>query len=242
MNFLEIKNLHVEVENKEILNGINLELKKGEVVALIGPNGSGKTTLSNVLMGHPKYKITKGQIKFNEKNISKLSPNKRAELGLFLSFQQPSEIEGVEILKFLKQAYNSVKKKQLMTFEFQDLLDKKAELLKIDQDFLEREVNKGFSGGEKKKLEILQLLTLDPKLAILDETDSGLDIDALKIVSKGINKFRNKNKSVLIITHYSRILDYVKPDKIYVMKKGKIITSGKADLIKRIEKKGYDSL
>jgi len=208
----------------------------------MGPNGSGKTTLSNVLMGHPKYKITKGKILLNRKNISKLPVNKRAELGLFLSFQQPQEIEGVNVLKFLKQAYNSIKKKQLMTFEFQDLLDEKAELLKIDQDFLERQINRGFSGGEKKKLEILQLLTLDPKLAILDETDSGLDIDALKIVSKGIKKFMKKDKSVIIITHHQKILDYIKPDKVYILKKGQIIKEGKKSLIKEIEKKGYNSL
>jgi Fe-S cluster assembly ATP-binding protein len=242
MKFLEIKNLHVEVEGKKILNGINLELEKGKVIALMGPNGSGKTTLSNVLMGHPKYKITKGKILLNRKNISKLPVNKRAELGLFLSFQQPQEIEGVNVLKFLKQAYNSIKKKQLMTFEFQDLLDEKAELLKIDQDFLERQINRGFSGGEKKKLEILQLLTLDPKLAILDETDSGLDIDALKIVSKGIKKFMKKDKSVIIITHHQKILDYIKPDKVYILKKGQIIKEGKKSLIKEIEKKGYNSL
>ncbi len=242
MKFLEIKNLHVEVEGKKILNGINLELEKGKVIALMGPNGSGKSTLANVLMGHPKYKITKGKILFLGKDLSKLGPDKRANLGLFLSFQNPQEIDGVKVFNFLKQSYNSTNKKQLMTFQFQDLLDEKAELLKIDQNFLERYVNKGFSGGEKKKLEILQLLTLNPKMAILDETDSGLDIDALKTVSKGIKKFLNKDKSVLIITHHQKILDYIKPDQVAVIKKGQIVKSGKKSLIKKIEKKGYSSL
>lgn len=242
MKFLEIKNLHVEVEGKKILNGINLELEKGKVVALMGPNGSGKSTLANVLMGHPKYKITKGKIFFLGKDLSKLSPDKRANLGLFLSFQNPQEIDGVKVFNFLKQSYNSTNKKQLMTFQFQDLLDEKAELLKIDQNFLERYVNKGFSGGEKKKLEILQLLTLNPKMAILDETDSGLDIDALKTVSKGIKKFLNKEKSVLIITHHQKILNYINPDQVAVIKKGQIVKLGKKSLIKKIEKKGYSSL
>ena len=237
---LEIKNLHVEVEGKKVLNGINLKLEQGEIHALMGPNGSGKTTLAQVLMGDPKYEIKKGKIMFNNKDITNLKPNKRAELGIFLSFQQPIAVSGIRISKFLREAHNSVKRSKLSLMEFQEKLEKMAASLNIDLKFLERYLNEGFSGGEKKKMEILQLAILDPKLAILDETDSGLDIDALKIVAKGVNKFMNKNKTLLIITHYKRILDYIKPDKVFVLQKGKIVKEGGAELVDHLEEKGYN--
>ena len=237
---LEIKNLHVEVEGKKVLNGINLKLEQGEIHALMGPNGSGKTTLAQVLMGDPKYEIKKGKIMFNNKDITNLKPNKRAELGIFLSFQQPIAVSGIRISKFLREAHNSVKRSKLSLMEFQEKLEKMAASLNIDLKFLERCLNEGFSGGEKKKMEILQLAILDPKLDILDETDSGLDIDALKIVAKGVNKFMNKNKTLLIITHYKRILDYIKPDKVFVLQKGKIVKEGGAELVDHLEEKGYN--
>lgn len=237
---LEIKNLHVEIEGKKILNGINLKLEQGKIHALMGPNGSGKTTLSQVLMGDPRYKITRGEILFNNKDITNLKPNKRAKLGIFLSFQQPIAVSGIRISKFLREAYNSVKKSKLSFMEFQEELEKRASSLNIDLKFLERYLNEGFSGGEKKKMEILQLAILDPKLAILDETDSGLDIDALKIVAKGVNEFMNKNKTLLIITHYKRILDYINPDKVFVLQKGKIVKEGGAELVDHLEEKGYN--
>ncbi len=240
MMALEIKNLHVEVDGKEILKGISLKITDGEVHALMGPNGSGKSTLANTLMGHPKHKITKGKILLNEEDITNLSPDKRAKKGLFLSFQHPSEISGVTIQNFLKTSYNNLKDEKLPVFKFKKILQEKAKLLDVDEIFFSRYLNEGFSGGEKKKTEILQLLTLDPKIAILDETDSGLDIDALKIVSNGINQFKNPNKSILIITHYKRILEYIKPDKISIIKDGKIVYEGNSDLIDHLEKKGYD--
>ena len=242
MALLEIKNLHVKIEGKKILNGINLKLQSGKVHALMGPNGSGKTTLAHVLMGDPRYKIKKGKILLNGKNITKLSPDQRARKGLFLSFQQTVEIDGIRIINFLHNAYNSLKSEQVFLLDFRAIIREKAKLLKIDEDYLGRYLNKGFSGGEKKKMEILQLLALDPKIAILDETDSGLDIDALKIVAKGINKFMNKDKTVLIITHYKRILNYIKPDKVHVLIGGKIVQEGKADIVDRLEEKGYDFL
>ena len=242
MALLEIKNLHVKIEGKKILNGINLKLQSGKVHALMGPNGSGKTTLAHVLMGDPRYKIKKGKILLNGKNITKLSPDQRARKGLFLSFQQPVEIDGIRIINFLHNSYNSLKSEQVFLLDFRAIIREKAKLLKIDEDYLGRYLNKGFSGGEKKKMEILQLLALDPKIAILDETDSGLDIDALKIVAKGINKFMNKDKTVLIITHYKRILNYIKPDKVHVLIGGKIVQEGKADIVDRLEEKGYDFL
>ncbi|MCH7649457.1 MAG: Fe-S cluster assembly ATPase SufC, partial [Thaumarchaeota archaeon] len=195
----------------------------GKVHVLMGPNGSGKSTLAHALMGDPRYKIKKGKILLNGKNITKLSPDQRARKGLFLSFQQPVEIDGIRIINFLHNAYNSLKSEQVFLLDFRAIIREKAKLLKIDEDYLGRYLNKGFSGGEKKKMEILQLLALDPKIAILDETDSGLDIDALKIVAKGINKFMNKDKTVLIITHYKRILNYIKPDKVHVLIGGKIV-------------------
>lgn len=241
---LEIKNLHVELKGKEILKGLNLTLKSGEVHALMGPNGSGKTTLAHVLMGDSKYEFTDGEILFDGKNILSLKPTERAKLGLFLSFQNPVEIEGVKLSTFLRQAYNSTHEKKLSLLEFNELLEKTALSLGIGKEFLSRYLNKGFSGGEKKKAEILQLLILQPKIAILDETDSGLDIDSLKLVAKGINSFMKsgKDKSVLIITHYKRILEYLKPDKVSIILNGKIVSEGNADLVDKLEEKGYDWL
>ena len=236
---LQIKNLYVNHEGKEILKGVNLNLEKGKIHALMGPNGSGKTTLAYVLMGHPKYKITSGEILLNGEDLVKIGPNERAKKGLFLSFQQPIEVSGVTISNFLRQAYNSLNKGKLSLLEFRHLLEKKCKELGIDPKFLNRYLNEGFSGGEKKKAEILQLLVLNPKIAVLDETDSGLDIDALKKVAEGVNKFMNKEKTILIITHYKRILDYVKPDKVFIMVNGKIVVEGGSDLVDHLEEKGY---
>jgi Fe-S cluster assembly ATP-binding protein len=239
---LEIKNLHVEFKGKEILRGMNLKLEPGKINALMGPNGSGKSTLAYVLMGHPGYIVTSGQIFLDGKDILKSTPTERAKLGLFLSFQNPVEIEGVKIHNFLRQAYNSVYGKKLSILEFNELLEKKADELKIPKDFLSRYLNKGFSGGEKKKAEILQLLVLNPRVAILDETDSGLDIDSLKLVAEGINSFMKKDKIVLIITHYKRILEYVRPDKVSIILNGKIVLEGNSELVNELEEKGYEWL
>ena len=239
---LEVKNLHVEFKGKEILKGMNLKLERGVVHALMGPNGSGKSTLAHVLMGDPKYKVTNGKIIINGKEITNLGADERSKIGLFLSFQNPIEIEGVKISTFLRQAYNSINRKKLSLLEFNELLEKKAEELKIPRDFLSRYLNKGFSGGEKKKAEILQLLVLNPKIAVLDETDSGLDIDSLKLVSNGINSFMSKDKIVLIITHYKRILEHVKPEMVYIMINGKIVKEGSEDLVNNLEEKGYEWL
>ncbi len=236
---LEIKNLHVEVEGKEILKGLTLNLELGKIHALMGPNGSGKTTLAHVLMGHPKYKVVSGEILLNGKNLIKMDPHERAKEGLFLSFQIPVEISGVSISNFLRQAYNSLKEKKLSLLEFRYLLEKKARELGIDAKFLNRYVNQGFSGGEKKKMEILQMAVLDPRVAILDETDSGLDIDALRAVAKAVNLFMNDEKAVLIITHYKRILDYVNPDKISIISNGKIVAEGGEEMVDMLEEKGY---
>lgn len=236
---LEIKNLYVSIEGKEILKGVNLKLEKGKVHALMGPNGSGKSTLANVIMGHPKYKITKGEIIFNGQVINELSPHQRAKKGLFLSFQYPSEVSGVTISNFLRTALNSIKEENISVMDFHELLKEKLNLLKIDESFSSRYLNEGFSGGEKKKSEILQLAVLDPKLAILDETDSGLDIDALKAVANGINKMMNKDKIILIITHYKRILEHIKPNKLSIMINGKIALEGSSELVDQLEEKGY---
>ncbi len=236
---LEVKNLHVEFKGKEILKGLNLKLEPGVVHALMGPNGSGKTTLAHVLMGDPRYSVTDGKILLNSKNILPLSPNNRAKVGIFLSFQNPVEIEGVKLSTFLRQAYNSLHGKKLSLLEFQELLEKRAEELGIKREFLSRYLNKGFSGGEKKKAEILQLLVLNPRIAVLDETDSGLDIDSLKLVAKGINKFMGKDKIVLVITHYKRILEYVGPDRVSVIVGGKIVLEGSEELVNHLEERGY---
>ncbi|MEK6914045.1 MAG: Fe-S cluster assembly ATPase SufC [Nanoarchaeota archaeon] len=238
---LEVKNLYVEVEGKKILNGINLKLEEGKVHALMGPNGSGKSTLANVIMGNPKYEITKGEILLNGKIINDLGPDERSKLGLFLSFQYPSEIEGVTISTFLRTALNSKLEKPIGVMDFRELLKKKLELLKAPKDFENRYLNQGFSGGEKKKSEIIQLAILNPKLAILDETDSGLDVDALRAVGDGINTLikEDPNKTILIITHYKRILENIKPDKLSVMVDGKIALEGGPELVDQLEEKGY---
>ncbi|MCF6276466.1 MAG: Fe-S cluster assembly ATPase SufC [Candidatus Magasanikbacteria bacterium] len=236
---LEIKNLKVEVEGREVLKGINLEIKAGEVHAIMGPNGSGKSTLSLVLAGHPKYKITEGDILVDGKSIKTLTPDKRAKLGLFLSMQNSPEVGGVTITNFLRMAKSSLTGVAQNPIKFYRSLLEKMKDLNMDPAFASRYLNVGFSGGEKKKAEVLQLAVLNPKFAILDETDSGLDVDALKIVSNGINKFHNKENSVLLITHYNRILEYVKPDFVHVLMGGKIIKSGERKLAKEVEKEGY---
>jgi len=238
-NILEINNLHVEIENKEILKGINLTLELGKVNVLMGPNGSGKSTLANVIMGHPGYKITEGEILFNNVNITNLNATERAKLGLFLSFQYPQEVSGVTISNFLRTALNAINETKISVMDFHKLLKEKLELLNMPEEFSERYLNEGFSGGEKKKSEILQMSILNPKLSILDETDSGLDIDALKIVSQGINKVMDKDKCILLITHYKRILEHVKPDKVFIMLDGKIVKVGDATLVDELEEKGY---
>ena len=240
---LQIKNLSVEIENKKILDNVNLTLQPGKINVLMGPNGSGKSTLAQVLMGNKKFKVTSGQILFNGEDIIPLSPNERAKRGFFLSFQSPEEIEGITISNFLRTAYNSLHtENKISIFEFKKLLKEKAELLEIDESFLSRYLNHGFSGGEKKKSEILQLAVLNPKFAILDETDSGLDIDALKSISKAVNLNFSKEKYVLLITHYKRILNYIKPDKVFIMLEGSIVKEGGEELLEEIESKGYKGL
>ena len=237
---LIIKDLHISVDGKEIVNGLNLDVKEGEIAALMGPNGSGKSSLANVIMGNPKYKVEKGEIFYKGKNILNLKVNERAKLGIFLSFQHPHEIPGLSIGNFLRTAYNSLNDKKISVIAFRKILEEKMNLLKIDKSFINRYLNEGFSGGEKKRMEILQLAVLNPNLAIIDEADSGADIDSLKIISKGINMLNKENNmGVLLITHYNRILKYVKPDKVYVMVNGKIVDSGDYKLAEEIEEKGY---
>ena len=241
---LEIKNLKASIDNKEILNSINLSIKSGEVHAIMGPNGSGKSTLSNILSGKKGYEIS-GEIKFEKDNLLELEIEERAHKGIFLAFQYPLEIPGVNINNFLKTSLNAIKKangqKELDAIEFLKLLKEKSSGLKIEDKILSRHLNVGFSGGEKKKNEILQMSILNPKLSILDETDSGLDIDALKVVSKGVNSLRSSKNSFLIITHYQRLLNYIKPDFVHVLKSGKIIKTGNFELAIELEKKGYEN-
>ena len=243
---LKIEDLHVNVGDKKILQGINLEVKPGEVHAMMGPNGSGKSTLANVLSGRDGYEIVKGKISYLKENLLELEPEDRACKGLFLAFQYPVEIPGVSGINFLRTTLNSIKKyrkqKELDGVNFLKLLRKKTKFLKIDEKLIKRSVNTGFSGGEKKRSEILQMSLLEPKLAILDETDSGLDIDALKIVANGVNKLKNKNRSFLIITHYQRLLNHIIPNKVHILSKGRIIRSGDKSLAIELEKKGYEGL
>jgi len=238
-NKLEIKDLHVSVDGKKILNGINLEVKEGETHALMGPNGSGKTTLGNVIMGHPKYKIEKGFIYFNGQDISKLTSDKRAKLGLFLAFQHPTEIQGVRIFNFLRNSVQSVNGTEIDFDKFEAEVLEKMKFLAIEESFIDRYLNDGFSGGEKKKFEILQMLLLKPKIAVLDETDSGLDVDSLRIISEGI-KSLSESSGILLITHYERILKHVKPQFVHVMIDGKIVKSGDFSLVSLVEQKGYE--
>jgi len=236
---LEIKNLKANIGDKEILKGVNLSLEKGKVHALMGPNGSGKSTLANVLMGHPNYEVTGGDILFNGKSILEMEADERSKEGIFLSFQYPKEVPGVTISNFLRTALNARREKKLSLLEFKDLLDEKMKLLKMKPEFAKRYLNEGFSGGEKKRAEILQMAVLDPSFAVLDETDSGLDIDALAAVSEGVNAFMGPDKTVLIITHYKRILEHIKPDKLFIMIDGKIALSGGGELVDQLEEKGY---
>ena len=241
---LEIKNLHASVEEKEILKGLNLQVKAGEVHAIMGPNGAGKSTLANILAGKEGYEITEGNISFENEDISELSPEERAHEGMFLSFQYPVEIPGVTVTNFIKTAINETRKaKGLEEMPAKDMLKKireKSELLEIDRKFLSRSLNEGFSGGEKKRNEIFQMAMFDPKLAILDETDSGLDIDALRIVSNGVNKLRTASNAIIVITHYQRLLEYIVPDYVHVLYDGKIVKSGPKELALELEEKGYD--
>ena len=241
---LKIENLHVSVEGKEILKGVSLEVKKGEVHAIMGPNGSGKSTLSSVIAGNEDYEVTKGNIYFNDENIEDLSAEERAHKGIFMSFQYPVEIPGITVTNFIKTAINSnLKARGLKEMPANEMLKKireKADLLVIDSRFLSRSLNEGFSGGEKKRNEIFQMAMLEPTLAILDETDSGLDIDALRIVASGVNKLKNKDNATVVITHYQRLLDHIIPDYVHVLQDGKIARSGDKDLALQLEEKGYD--
>ena len=237
---LKVDNLHVEIEGGEILKGLGLEVGKGEIHAIMGPNGSGKSTLSNVLMGHPRYDVTDGTIEFMGEDVMELEADERARLGMFLAFQYPSEVPGVSVANFLRTAVNSVRENELSVMEMYRLIQEKMKIMQMDPKFAERYLNEGFSGGEKKRNEILQMLMLEPKLAIMDETDSGLDIDALQVVSKGVNELRGPEFSAVIITHYQRILRYIEPDHVHVMLDGRIVTSGGKDLALTLEDKGYD--
>ena len=241
---LSIKNLHANVEGKEILNGINLEIKAGEIHAIMGPNGSGKSTLASVLAGREDYDVTEGSVQFLGKDLLDLSPEKRAGEGLFLAFQYPVEIPGLSTTNFIKTAVNEVRKyrgqEPLDAVSFLKLMKEKMAMMEIDKSLLSRPLNEGFSGGEKKRNEVFQMAMLEPKLAILDETDSGLDIDAIRIVANGVNKLRNKDNAVLVVTHYQRLLDYIVPDFVHVLYNGRIVKSGTKELALELEERGYD--
>lgn len=239
---LEIKDLHVSIEDKEILKGVNLTVNTGEVHAIMGPNGTGKSTLSSAIMGHPSYEVTQGEVLLDGVNILELEVDERAKAGLFLAMQYPSEITGVTNADFMRSAINAKREEgqEINLMQFIKKLDKQMDFLDIDKDMAQRYLNEGFSGGEKKRNEILQLMMLEPKFAILDEIDSGLDIDALKVVSKGINEMRGENFGALMITHYQRLLNYITPDKVHVMYGGKVVKSGGPELAKRLEEEGYE--
>jgi Fe-S cluster assembly ATP-binding protein len=241
---LEIRNLHAAIDGNEILKGINLTVKKGEVHAIMGPNGSGKSTLAKVLAGHPAYEVTKGEVLFEGKNLLELAPDERAREGVFLAFQYPIEVPGVSNAQFLRLAYNEKRKhlgeEELDPLEFKDLLKERASIVEMDASFMTRAVNEGFSGGEKKRNEILQMAVLEPKLAVLDETDSGLDIDALRIVAGGINKLQNSENAIILVTHYQRLLNYIVPDFVHVLAGGHIVREGGKELALELEEKGYD--
>ena len=241
---LSIKNLHSSIEDKEILKGINLEIKAGEVHAIMGPNGSGKSTLSAVIAGNETYTVTEGSVSLDGEDLADLAPEERAHKGVFLSFQYPVEIPGVSVTNFIKTAINESRKangkEDMPANEMLKLIREKSELLEIDRKFLSRSLNEGFSGGEKKRNEIFQMAMLEPKIAILDETDSGLDIDALRIVANGVNKLKSENNAVLLITHYQRLLDYIVPDFVHVLYNGKIVKSGGKELAYELEERGYD--
>lgn len=243
---LKIKDLHAKAEDLKILKGVNLEINAGEVHAIMGPNGSGKSTLSSVVAGKEEYEMTRGEIKFEGEDITELDPEERAHKGIFLSFQYPVEIPGVSVTNFMRTAVNANRKargqEDMPANEMLKLIREKSELLEIDRKFLSRSLNEGFSGGEKKRNEIFQMAMLDPKLAILDETDSGLDIDALRVVANGVNRLRREDNAVLVITHYQRLLEYIVPDFVHVMLDGKIVKSGTRELAIELEEKGYDWL
>src|SRR3954451_19826696 len=241
---LEIKNLHAGIEGREILKGINLTINKGEIHAIMGPNGSGKSTLAKVLAGHPAYVVTGGEIIYEGRNLLELAPDERAREGVFMAFQYPIEVPGVSNAQFLRLAYNEKKKhhgeEELDPLEFKDLLKERAKVVEMDASFMTRSVNEGFSGGEKKRNEILQMAVLEPKLAILDETDSGLDIDALRIVAGGVNQLHNSENAIIVVTHYQRLLNYIVPDFVHVLADGRIAREGGKELALELESKGYD--
>jgi Fe-S cluster assembly ATP-binding protein len=237
---LKIENLHVEIDGNEIVKGLDLEVGRGELHAIMGPNGSGKSTFANVLMGHPRYEVTEGSVTFEGEDVLELEPDERAKMGMFLAFQYPSEVPGVSVANFLRTAVNSVREQELSPMEMYKLLQEKMAVMRMDPKFAERYLNEGFSGGEKKRNEILQMLMLEPRLAILDETDSGLDIDALQVVARGVNEMRGPEFSAVLITHYQRILRYIEPDRVHVMLDGRLVTSGGKKLAEDLEEKGYD--
>ncbi|HEX4035729.1 MAG TPA: Fe-S cluster assembly ATPase SufC [Solirubrobacteraceae bacterium] len=240
---LEIRNLHVRTEDREILRGVDLTVRRGELHALMGPNGSGKSTLANTIMGHPSYEVTEGEVLFEGQNIIELEPHERAKLGLFLAFQYPVAIPGVSVANFLRMAINARREEPIKMKEFAEQLTRAVDLLDVDRSFTSRHLNEGFSGGEKKRAEVLQMAMLAPEIAVLDETDSGLDIDALRTVAEGVRKLHeDQGLGVLIITHYQRILDYVKPEFVHVMMDGRIVLEGGPELVERLEREGYDRI